>query len=177
MNVFCGYFTWLNGPNFEVIFIIPIFGVLFSQNLGIRPLGLSYRGLSPSVLALIFKKSHYALSWMNCCGHFTWSNGYLHNINIWGNFWSQFGYLPPPGYPYIGLLPIVLQLLLNKYLLALVWMYFCGYFVLSNGLNGIFLHNTYIWGRFWSYFGYLTPWGDLIWDFIGDIIKITAEMD
>ena len=63
MNVFCGYFTWLNGPNFEVIFIIPIFGVLFSQNLGIRPLGLSYRGLSPSVLALIFKKSHYTFPW------------------------------------------------------------------------------------------------------------------
>ena len=129
----------------------------------------------------IFKKSHYALSWMNFCGHFAWSNGsngeVICIISISGVIFGHNLGIPPPGYPYIGLLPIVLQLILNTYHLALVWMYFCGYFVLSNGLNGIFLHNTYIWGRFWSYFGYLTPWGDLIWDFIGDIIKITAEMD
>jgi hypothetical protein len=32
---FCGYFALSNGPNWEVICIIPIFGVIFGQNLGI----------------------------------------------------------------------------------------------------------------------------------------------
>jgi hypothetical protein len=32
---FCGYFALSNGPNWEVIDIIPIFGVIFGQNVGI----------------------------------------------------------------------------------------------------------------------------------------------
>ncbi len=32
---FCGYFALSNGPNWEVICIIQIFGVIFGQNLGI----------------------------------------------------------------------------------------------------------------------------------------------
>jgi hypothetical protein len=32
---FCGYFALGNGPNWEVIFIIPIFVDIFGENLGI----------------------------------------------------------------------------------------------------------------------------------------------
>ncbi len=35
LNVFCGYFALSNGPNREIIDIIPIFGVIFGQNVGI----------------------------------------------------------------------------------------------------------------------------------------------
>jgi hypothetical protein len=32
---FCGYFTFSNGPTWEVIWIIPIFGVIFGKKMGI----------------------------------------------------------------------------------------------------------------------------------------------
>ena len=39
LNVFCGYFALSNVPNWEIIDIIPIVGVIFGQNLGILPQG------------------------------------------------------------------------------------------------------------------------------------------
>jgi hypothetical protein len=34
-NIFCGYFILPNGPNWEVIYIIPKIKVIFGPNLGI----------------------------------------------------------------------------------------------------------------------------------------------
>ncbi len=97
---FCGYFALRNGPNWEVIFIIAIFGDIFGQNLGISPPpGCPYIWLPPTVLQLMLKKYHHAFSWMYFCGYIKWSKlgSYFHNTNIWGHFWSKFGYLTPRG--------------------------------------------------------------------------------
>ena len=37
LNVLFNYFESSNGPNWEVIYIIPIFGVIFGQNFSICP--------------------------------------------------------------------------------------------------------------------------------------------
>jgi hypothetical protein len=72
---YCGYFALTNGPNWEVIWIIPIFGVIFCQNLGIWPPGVNIYRVTTPVLLLILKKYHHALSWMYFCGYFALSNG------------------------------------------------------------------------------------------------------
>jgi hypothetical protein len=56
-------------------------------------------------------------------------------------------------------------------------MYFCHYFTLSNGSNWEVIVNTNIWGHFLSKFGNLTPQGDPNFDYMGQITKITPEMD
>ena len=63
MNVFfsCGYFVLLNGPNWGVLCIIPVFGVICCQNLGIwSPVAPIYR-INPTVLRLILKKYNHIL--------------------------------------------------------------------------------------------------------------------
>ena len=52
-----------------------------------------------------------------------------------GSFLGQNSGFWPSGSLNIGLPPTVFQLILNKYLHALFRMYFCGYFLLSNGPN------------------------------------------
>jgi hypothetical protein len=48
LNIFCGYFISPKGPNWEVIYIIPIFGIIFlSKNGHLTPRGdpiLDYMG-------------------------------------------------------------------------------------------------------------------------------------
>ena len=46
----------------------------------------------------------------------------------------------PRGAQYIGLPPTVLPLILKKYHHGLSWMYFCGYFILSNDSNWEFIY-------------------------------------
>jgi hypothetical protein len=72
---FCGYFALSNVPNWEVICIIPIFGIIFGQHLGIWPPGVTIYMVTPTVWQLILKKYHHALSWMYFCGYFALSNG------------------------------------------------------------------------------------------------------
>jgi hypothetical protein len=67
---FCGYFALSNVPNWEVICIIPIFGIIFGQN--------------------VFLWLLWIIKWFKM-------GSYLHNTNIWGHFWSKFGYLTPWG--------------------------------------------------------------------------------
>ena len=44
----CGYFTLSNAPNREVFLIIPIFGIILGQNVGIWPHGVPmYMGYPP----------------------------------------------------------------------------------------------------------------------------------
>jgi hypothetical protein len=42
-----GYFAFSNGPDWEDIWIIPIFGVIFGQNLGIWPSGVTIYRVTP----------------------------------------------------------------------------------------------------------------------------------
>ena len=68
-----GWITLSNGPNKEVIWIIPIFLVNFGQNVGFWPPGSLCMGLPPTVMQLILNKYHHTLSWMYICGCFVLS--------------------------------------------------------------------------------------------------------
>jgi hypothetical protein len=103
------------------------------------PPGWPYIGLPTTVLQIILKKEHHALSWMYFCGYFTLSNGPNWEVicirPIFGFILGKKWVFDLPRWPYIGLPPTVLQLILKKYYHDLSWMYFCGYFALSNGPN------------------------------------------
>jgi hypothetical protein len=135
---FCGYVALSNGANWEVIWIIPIFGVIFGQNLGIWPPGWPAIG-SPHCFAINFEEIPSCFVLNVFCGYFELSNGpnwdVIWIIPIFGVIFGQNLGIWPPGWPYIGLPPTVVQLILKKYHHALSWMYFCGYFALSNGPN------------------------------------------
>jgi hypothetical protein len=97
---FCGYFALSNGPNWDVIWIIPIFGVIFGQNLGIWPPGVTIYRVTPNCFAINFEQipSCSVLNvflWLFCIIKWSKLGSYLHNTNIWGHFWSKCGYLTP----------------------------------------------------------------------------------
>jgi hypothetical protein len=99
---FCGYFALSNGPNWEVICIIPIFGSIFGQKLGIWPPGVTIYRVNPQCFAINFEEipSCFVMNvflWLLCIIKWSKLGIYLHNTNILGNFWSKFGYLTPRG--------------------------------------------------------------------------------
>jgi hypothetical protein len=116
---FCGYFSLSNGPIWEVICIIPIFQVIFGQNLCIWPPGVTIYRDTPTVSQLILKKYHHALSWMYFCGYFVLSNGpnweVICLIPIFGVILVKILAFYPPGWAYIVLPPAAMQLILMKY--------------------------------------------------------------
>jgi hypothetical protein len=59
--------------------------------------------------------------------------GYLYITNIWGHFWSKFGYLTPRGDHFMVSPPAVWQFILEKYYHTLPQIHFCGYFISSKG--------------------------------------------
>jgi hypothetical protein len=134
---FCGYFSLSNGANWEVICIIPIFGIIFSQKLGIWPPGDTIYQGTLYCLAIHLEEisSCFVLNvflWLLCITK--WSKlGSICIIPLFVVIFGQNFGIWPPGCPYIGLPPTVLQLILKKYHHALSWMYFCGYFALPNG--------------------------------------------
>ena len=48
LKVFFNYFVSSNAPNWEVICMIPIFGVIFGENFVICPPGCLYVGVTPA---------------------------------------------------------------------------------------------------------------------------------
>ena len=52
----CGCFALSNCPNREVLWIIPIFGVFFGQNMGIWPPGVPIYMVSPRCFAIYFEE-------------------------------------------------------------------------------------------------------------------------
>ena len=128
------------------------------------PPGSTRIGLLPTVMAFISKKYHHALSWVYICGYFVLSNGpnreVLWIIPISGVIFGQnVGFWPPEVLIYrvtphcvtINFEEIPLWFVLNVFLLLLC--------TIKSFKLGIYLHNTRIWGHFWSKYGYLTPWG------------------
>ena len=96
---FCGDSVLLNGPNWEIICIIPIFGVIFGQNFGIWPPGVPIYIYGCLLLVCHLnttKPSPKCIFWYLCIIKWTKLGGYLHNTNIWvisgqnSDFW-------PPG--------------------------------------------------------------------------------
>ena len=59
---FCDYFLLSNGPNLNVICIIPIFEVILVKILVFEPPGRIYIGVTPTGLQLFSNKYHQALS-------------------------------------------------------------------------------------------------------------------
>ena len=100
---FCGYFLLSNGPNLGVICIIPVFGVVFCQNLGIWPPEVPIYRITlhcfainfeetPSCFVLnVFKWLFYIIKLIKL-----WS--FLHNTNIRGHFGQNLA-IWPPGVP------------------------------------------------------------------------------
>ncbi len=100
---FFGYFALSTGPNWEVIGIIPIFGVIFVQNLGICPPPpvTIYRG-TPHCLAITFEEilSWFILTvflWLLCIINWSKLESYCYNTNIWAHFFTKFGYFTSQG--------------------------------------------------------------------------------
>ncbi len=96
----CGYFVLSNDPNREVIWIIPIFRVIFGQNVGFRPPGVSMYMVAlpsfainleetPSCIVLI------VLLVLLCMIKWSKQGRYLDNFNIWGHFSSKTAHLTP----------------------------------------------------------------------------------
>ena len=71
LNVFWGYFALINGPNCEVICIIPIFGVIFSENLGIWPPGVTIYRFTPYYFPIIFQEMSPCFVLDVFCVHFS----------------------------------------------------------------------------------------------------------
>jgi hypothetical protein len=150
----CGYFALANGPNREIIWIIQKFVVFFGQNVGIWPPGVTCIGLPPTVLQLISKKYHHALSRMYIFGYFVLSNG-LNWKFIWiiPKFVVIFGQnmgIWPPGVPMYRVTPHCFAInfeeipsffILNVYLWLLC--------IIKWSKLGSYLDNTNIWGHFW----------------------------
>jgi hypothetical protein len=162
---FCGYFALSNGPNWEVIWIIPIFGVIFGQNLGIWPPAVTIYRVTPHCFAINFEEipSCFVLNvflWLLCITKWSKLGSYLHNTNIWGHFWSQFGYLTP-GVTIYRVIPhcfaINFEEIPSCFVLNVFLWLLC---IIKWSKLGSYLHNTNIWGHFWSKLGYLTPRGD-----------------
>jgi hypothetical protein len=100
---------------------------------------------------------------MNCCGYFVcivkWSKleSYLHNTNIWHHFWSTFRYLTP-GVTIYRVTPYCLAINfeeISSYFVLNVFLWLLCIIKWSKLVN--YLHNTNIWGHFWSKFVYLNP--------------------
>jgi hypothetical protein len=95
---FCGYFALSNDPNWEVICIIPIFGIIFGQTLGIWPSGVTIYRVNPYCVAINFEEIsscfvRNVFLWLLCIIKLFKLGSYLHNPHIWHSFWSKFGYL------------------------------------------------------------------------------------
>ncbi len=90
LNVFCGYFVLSNGPNWEVICIIPIFCIIFGQNLAIWRPGVTTYRVTPYCVSINVADipSCFVLNVFFVLLYITkWSElgSYLHNTNICGN--------------------------------------------------------------------------------------------
>jgi hypothetical protein len=150
---FWGYFALSNSPNWQVICIIPIFGVIFGPNLGIWPPGVTIYNVTPYCLAINFEEipSYFVLNvflWLFCIIRWSKLCSYLHNTNIWGHFGQNWG-IWLPGVTIYRLNPhcfainfeeIPSSFVLNVFLWLLCiikWSKLVGY-----------LHNTNIWGHF-----------------------------
>jgi hypothetical protein len=97
---FCVYYVLSNGPNWEDFSGISIFGVVFGQNLGFWPPGVSTYKVPPTCYAIDIEDiaSRFKLNAFLCLPFvIKWSKlgGFLHNINARGNFWSKIGFLTP----------------------------------------------------------------------------------
>ncbi len=95
-NVFCGYFVLLKYQNLEVICLIPIFGVIFGQNLDIWPPGVTIYMVIPHCLVIHFEEilPCFVLNVSLCLFCIIKKSNFginLPNTDIWGHFWSKFG--------------------------------------------------------------------------------------
>jgi hypothetical protein len=147
---FCGYFALSNGPNWVVICIIPIFGVILVKIWVFDPLGWPYIGLPHTVLQLILKKYHHLLSWMYFCGYFVLSNGpnwsIIYIIPIFGVISGQNLGIWPPGVTIYRVTPhcfaIIFEEIPSCFVLNVFLWLLC---IVKWSKLGSYLHNTNIW--------------------------------
>ncbi len=103
-NIFLWLFYIIKGPNWEVICILPIFGVIFRQNLGTWSPEVTLYSVITCCLVIYFGEilSYFVpnifLRLFYIIKGYKWGR-YLHITNIWGRFWSKCGYFSPRGDP------------------------------------------------------------------------------
>jgi hypothetical protein len=121
-----------NGPNREVIWIIRIFGVIFGQNVGFWHPGSPCIGLPPTVMQLILKTYHHALSWMYVCDCLALSNGSNREV-LWikpmfGVLFRQNMGIWPPGVPIYRVTPrffaIYFEEIVSRFVLNVTFLIF-----------------------------------------------------
>ncbi len=104
----CGYFALSNGPNLEVICLIPIFGVIFGHNLAIWPPGVSLYNITTWCLAINFEEILSCFVLNVFCIYFVLPKGpnweVICIIPICGVILVRIWNLPPPppGGPHFG---------------------------------------------------------------------------
>ena len=167
---FCGYVALSSVPNWEVICIIPIFGIHFWSKFGyLTPWGDHISGY-PLLFGNSFRRNIIMLC-PKCISVVTLHyqmvqiGKYLHNTHICGNVWSTFWYFTPGVSIYrvtphcfaINFEEIPSCFVLNVFLWLLC--------IIKWSKLGSYLHNTNIWVHFWSKIGYLTPRGDHIYGY------------
>ena len=87
---FCGYLALSNGPNWEVISIIPVFGDIFGKNWVFDP-GVTIYRVTPYCSDINFVEilSYFGLNVflrLFCITKWSKLGSYLHNTNICGHF-------------------------------------------------------------------------------------------
>ena len=118
LNVYLRLLCIIKWSKREVIWRIPLFGSFFCQSVGIWPPGVSMYRVTPTVMQLILKEYHHALSWMYICGYSALSNSpnreSLWIIPILGVIFGQNMGIGPPGVPIYWVTPCGFPLILNK---------------------------------------------------------------
>ena len=98
-----GYFILPKGPNWEVICILPIFGVIFSQTWGTWPPGVTLYSANTCCWAIYFEEmlSYFVPNILWLFYIITWSKlEVIYIIPTFKSFyWPQFGHLTPRGEP------------------------------------------------------------------------------
>jgi hypothetical protein len=105
---FCDYFALSNWQNWEVIFLIPIFGVIYGHNLGIWPPGVSLYCVTTCCLAINFEEILSCFVLNVLCSYFVLSKGpnweVICIIPIFRVILVKIGEFDHhPGWPYFGL--------------------------------------------------------------------------
>ncbi len=133
---FCGYFISLKGTNGDVICILPIFEVVFGQDVGTLAPGVTLYSVTTCCLAIYIEVIlSYFVSNIFLCPSKCPNWEVIWILPIFGVIFGQHLCTCPSGWPYIVSPPAVWSFILYKCYHTLLQIYFCGYFISSKGLE------------------------------------------
>jgi hypothetical protein len=153
---FCGYFTWSNGSHCEVILIILILGVIFTQSVYLTPWHDCMK--APILFCHSFWRDLIMLC-PECVFVVTLLDQTIQIVKLFAYYQYMRSFLGiwTPGVIIYGVSHTVLPLILKNPIMLwpecrLWWLCIIKWFKLSS-----YLPNTYSRGPFWLNFGHLIP--------------------